>query len=301
MADHDPGLLMTKLAGAEYHDAARSERWERFLECATGGDAELSAYLQRAAGYSATGSTDAEVALFLHGPGASGKTTFVEALRAALGDYAKTADFATFLASRSDGDGPTPAVARLAGARMVCASEVSAGQRFNPARLKSLTGGERIVARHLHRDPFEFVPAFTLWFAANDKPAISAADDAAWRRLRLVPFTNVVPAEQRDPELKRALVNDAAERAAILAWIVNGAIAWHAEGLGTCAAVEQATAGYRSDNDPVGHWLAACCELHPDAQTYGRDLYEGYESTAVRAPTSPAPRRPSLANSKRIA
>lgn len=287
MADHDPELLMTNLAGAEYHDASRSERWERFLACATGGDAELSYYLQRAAGYSATGSTDEEVALFLHGPGASGKTTFIEALRAALGDYAKTADFSTFLASRSGGDGPTPGVARLAGARMVCASEVSAGQRFNPARLKSLTGGERIVARHLHHNLFEYTPAFTLWFAANDRPAISAADDAAWRRLRLVPFTNAVPTDERDPALKRALVNDASERAAILAWIVKGAIAWHAEGLGTCTAVERATAGYRASNDPLADWLVTCCDLHPDAQTYGRELYEGYEAYCRQSADEP--------------
>ena len=287
VADHDPTLLMTSLAGAEYHDAARSERWERFLECATGGDAQLGAYLQRAAGYSATGEIAEEIALFLHGQGGTGKTTLIEALRAALGDYAKTADFSTFLASRSGGDGPTPAVARLAGARMVCASEVSAGQRFNPARLKSLTGGERITAREMYGSPFEFTPAFTLWFAANDKPSISAADDGAWRRLRLIPFTNAVPAEVRDPELKRALVNDADERAAILAWIVKGAIAWHAEGLGTCTAVEQATAGYRADNDPIAHWLATCCQLHPDAQTYGRELYEGYQSYCRQSAEEP--------------
>jgi putative DNA primase/helicase len=107
----------------------------------------LIAYLQRAAGYTATGSTAEEVALFAQGPGASGKTATLEAIRAALGDYATVADFATFLAGHGDGDGPTPGVARLAGARMVCASEVGAGQRFNPARLKALTGGERSVAR----------------------------------------------------------------------------------------------------------------------------------------------------------
>jgi putative DNA primase/helicase len=142
---HDPSLHLTKLAGAALELNATSERWEAHLARATGGDAETIAYMRRAAGYTATGTTAEEVALFAYGPGASAKTTTIEALRAALGGYAAVADFATFLAGHGDGDGPTPGVARLAGARMVCASEVSAGQKFNPARLKALTGGERIV------------------------------------------------------------------------------------------------------------------------------------------------------------
>ncbi len=277
LSKHDPTLHMTKLAGAAYLPDARSSRWDSFLARVTAGDVELIEYIQRAAGYAATGSTAEEVALFAHGPGASGKTTALEALRSALGDYAAVADFATFLAGRGDGDGPTPGVARLAGARMVCSSEVSPGQRFNPARLKALTGGERIVARHLHREPFEFEPAFTLWLAANERPAIPADDDAAWRRLRLLPFVNVIPAAERDPALKRALTHDPDERAAVLAWIVQGAITWHRDGLGTCTAVEQATAGYRGENDPIAEWFTARCQLNPDAHVSGRELRADYE------------------------
>ena len=277
ISPHRPELHLTKLAGAEYLPEARSQRWEAHLARATGGDVEMIAFLRRAAGYTATGSTAEEVALFVQGPGASLKTTTLEAVRASLGDYATVADFATFLAGRGDGDGPTPGVARLAGARMVCASEVGVGQRFNPARLKALTGGERIVARRLHREPFEFDPAFTLWLAANERPAIAASDDAAWRRLRLVPFAHVVPASERDPALKRALVHDPGERAAVLAWIVRGAVEWHREGLGTCAAVEQATAAYRGENDPLREWIAARCQISRGAQAGGRDLRDDYE------------------------
>jgi putative DNA primase/helicase len=278
LSEHDPSLHMTKLAGAAYVPDARSERWDRFLARVAAGDVELIEYMQRAAGFAATGSTDEEVAFFAHGPGASGKTTMLEALRSSLGGYAAVADFATFLAGRSDGDGPTPGVARLAGARMVCSSEVSPGQRFNPARLKALTGGERIVARHLHREPFEFDPAFTLWLAANERPAIPADDDAAWRRLRLLPFVNVIPAHERDPALKRALTSDPDDRAAVLAWIVQGAIAWHREGLVTCLAVEQATAGYRGENDPIVEWFTARCQVLADAQASGRELRTDYET-----------------------
>ncbi len=287
LSEHNATLYLTKLAGAPYLPDAHSARWDYFLDRLTNGDAELRGYLQRAAGYTASGSTAEEIALFAQGPGASGKTTFVEALRAALGDYAKVADFATFLAGRGDGDGPTPGVARLMGARMVCASEVNPGQRFNPARLKALTGGETVVARHLHRAPFEFRPAFTLWLAANDRPAIPASDDAAWRRLRLLPFENVIPPGERDPTLKQQLTTSPNERAAVLAWIVQGAIDWHHHGLGTCTAVQNATGGYQAENDPVADWLTTRCQLHPKAQATGSELRRDYEQWCKRSGEEP--------------
>jgi putative DNA primase/helicase len=276
LSEHRPDLHLSKLAGADYLPHARSDRWERHLARAAGGDAEMVAFLQRAAGYSATGSTAEEIALFAFGPGASGKTTALEAMRGALGDYATAADFGTFLSSSGDGDTATPGVARLAGARLALASEVSTGQRFNPARLKALTGGEQIVARRLHRDPFAFRPAFTLWLAANERPGIPADDDAAWRRIRLLPFTHVIPLEERDPAHKAALTSDPIEIRAVLAWIVEGAVAWHANGLGTCRAVEDATAEYRASNDPLADWLACCCLLDHDAQANARDLRDDF-------------------------
>jgi putative DNA primase/helicase len=278
LRDHDPALLMTKIAGAEYVPDARSERWQRHIARATGGDVETAEFLQRAAGYSACGTTAEEVAMFAYGAGATGKTTTLEALRAALGEYAAVADFATFLAGRGDGDAATPGVARLAGARLVIASEVNAGQKFNPSRLKALTGGERLVARRLHRDPVEFTPAFTLWLAANERPGIPADDDAAWRRIRLVPFGRIIPADERDPGHKRALTTDPGELAAVLAWVVAGAVAWHGSGLGTSAAVEGAIADYRNACDPLRDWLDTCCQLRTGEQTGGRELRRSYES-----------------------
>ena len=291
LSEHRPELLMTKLAGADYMPDAHSERWAGHVARATGGDAEMADFLQRAAGYSATGSTAEEVAMFVFGPGASGKTTVLEALRAALGSYAMVSDFSTFLAGRGDGDSATPGVARLAGSRLVIASEVNAGQRFNPSRLKTLTGGERLLARRLHRDPFEFDPQFVLWLAANERPGIPADDDAAWRRIRLLPFGRIVPADERDPAHKKALTSDPAELAAVLAWIVAGAVAWNRNGLGTSAAVQGAIADYRNACDPVRDWLDTCCQLRTDEQTPARELrrsYENWTRAAGEEPCTPA-------------
>jgi putative DNA primase/helicase len=281
--EHRPDLYMTKITGAEYHPDARSDRWEQFLDTATEGDAELVAYVKRGAGYGATGWASEEVVFFYHGPGATGKTTLIEAERSALGDYAAVADFSSFLAGRKDASAASPDIARLPGVRMACASEVAPGQQFNASRLKSLTGGERITARGLYKDPFEFTPQFTLCLAANERPSIPGNDSAAWRRMKLIPFNAVIPPEERDPTVKRALTTDPEERVAVLAWIVAGAVEWYRSGLGSCAAVESATAGYRRANDGVAMWLASRCQLDPDAHTPARELLGSYERWCMEA------------------
>lgn len=119
----DPADLITKLAPVTYDPDARSERWEGLLDRITDNDQELRGFLQRVAGYTVAGATDEEILAFPHGPGATGKTTAVEAIKAALGEYAVTSDFETFLARRGDA-GIRNDVARLAGARMVASVEV---------------------------------------------------------------------------------------------------------------------------------------------------------------------------------
>ncbi|MDA1196203.1 MAG: phage/plasmid primase, P4 family, partial [Planctomycetota bacterium] len=162
--------LITKLAPVAYDAGARSERWETFLQRVLP-DAELRAFVQRAAGYSLAGAPTEEVLLFVHGPSRTGKSTFIEALRSAFGDYAVVADFEAFVKRRNVG-GPRNDVARLAGARLVVSIEVEDGQQLATALVKGLTGGDRITARYLYKEAFEFTPQFTLWIAANHRPRI---------------------------------------------------------------------------------------------------------------------------------
>lgn len=273
---HERDDLLTKVAPADYRPDATSKRWAEFLKHATAGDDQLELYLQACAGYSLTGLTAEEAMFLVLGPGATGKTTFTEALKATLGDYAATAAFHTFLVKREAG--PSSDLARLVGRRLVTSSEVGRDARFNPETIKQLTGGDTVTACHKYRDPFEFRPQFKLWLAANHLPAVDHDDDAMWRRLRVVPFDAVVPLERRDPELKRALVADPNERAAILAWAVEGCFAWQASGFSSVPErVEGATAGYRAENDLLADWLADCCTRDPAARTTRKFARSSYE------------------------
>jgi putative DNA primase/helicase len=213
------------------------------------------------------------------GPGATGKSTFLEAIKAVLGGYARTADFETFL-KRRDAGGPRNDIARLAGARLVVSIEVDEGKRLAEGLVKMITGGDKVSARFLYQESFEFDPTFKLWLAANHAPIVRDDDDALWRRILRVPFDHVVPKAERDPTVKARLKNPATAGPAILAWLVRGCLAWQREGLGVPPAVESATAAYREEMDLIADFLADRCEVDSGATVRAEELQRTYQEWA---------------------
>lgn len=277
LRDHDPRDLITKLAPTAYDPDARSSALEIYLRDATQGDEGLRAYLQRAAGYSLTGSTAEEAFFLLLGPAATGKTTLVESLLAVLGDYATKASFDTFL-ERRDVGAPRPDLAALRGARLVAAVETAASRRLAAPIVKELTGGDTITARHLYARQFSFVPTCKLWLAANEAPRMSDRDSGLWRRLRRVPFVHVI--EKPDPVIKSRLRDPGADGKALLAWAVRGCMAWQREGLGGCAQVAKASAELRASMDPVAEFYEARCTFGAGKETPVSALRTAYENWA---------------------
>jgi putative DNA primase/helicase len=259
LREHRREDLCTKLAPVVFDPEATTALWNRFLLDTCGGDIELAAFLRRCAGYSLTGITSEEVLFFLHGPAATGKSTFIEALKAALGDYARTADFDTFLRRKGDRGIPSD-VARLAGARLVAGVEVEEGKALAEGLIKQLTGGDTVTARFMYRDFFEFRPAFKLWLVANARPQVSAEDAAMWRRILQVPCTTVVPEHERDDKLKSRL-KAPEQLAAVLTWAVQGCLEWQEIGLAVPDSVRAYTQDYRQEADAFAAWVADECAL----------------------------------------
>lgn len=280
LLEHRRAYMMTKLAPSEYEPGFRHPLWERFLHDATGGDQELASFLQRAAGYSTSGTTREEKLFLVLGPSATGKSTFLEALKAALGDYSYTADFEAFILKRDPGIRND--IAALQGRRLVVSIEVEEGKRLAVALVKSLTGRDTVTARRLYCEPFEFRPACKLWLAANDPPRVRHQDDAIWRRILRVPFEHQIPPERRDPTLKARLIESAECRKAILAWLVEGALRWQEDGLQEPDAVRRATEAYRESEDPIVEFLEDCAALEADATTRASALRRAYEQWAER-------------------
>lgn len=266
---HDSALLMTKMTRISVDRTGDCVRWKAFLHEATRGNGELVDYLQRLAGYCLTGLTDEHAVVFVHGPGGNGKSVFLNTLSYILGDYATTAAMSTFMASKSERH-PTE-VAALHGARLVTASETSEGGRWNEERLKNLTGGDPVTARFLYHDFFTFQPQFKLVLIGNRKPALDSVDDAMRRRLQLVPFT-VTPAHP-DPQLPDKL---RVEAPGILAWMIDGALAWQVERLSPPSIVRNATDEYFEDQDMFGQWLDECCDASNESSTAVANLFQSW-------------------------
>ena len=275
---HRSADLLTKICPVAYDAAATAPLWEKCLSVWQS-EAEVGDFLRRAAGYSLTGLTGEETAFFLYGTGRNGKSKFTEALQGVMGEYAVRVPIETLMQSRKgEAEGATPHVAKLAGARLVIASEVKQSRRLDESFVKDVTGGDVLTARHLYHEPFEFKPALKLWIYGNHKPQISGTDDGIWSRLPLIPFTVTIPVEQRDTALSAKLM---AEYPGILAWAVRGCMEWQRSRLSPPAAVLKASAAYREEMDPLAGFFEACCVMKKDAWATAADLRAAYETWAT--------------------
>lgn len=263
--------LLTKLAPVAFDPKATAPIWDAFLERIFGGNADLISFVQRAAGYSLTGETGEQCLFIAHGSGANGKSTFLEALRAMLGDYARAAPMDLFIASKGDRH-PTE-VATLLGVRFAPCVETRDGARLNETLLKQLTGGDTVQARRMREDFWELSPVAKLWLGTNHRPQIRGTDEAIWRRIRLIPFEVTIPEGERDKSLPAKL---RAELPGILAWAVRGCLAWETEGLAPPAEVTAATDAYRLAEDRLGQWLAERCVTGQNRQATAADLYADF-------------------------
>jgi putative DNA primase/helicase len=252
----DPLDYITKKAACSIAPAGTPHPiWTAFLDRITDSNQELQQFLQRYVGYCCTGDTAEHVFVFAHGTGANGKSTFTNTIGGILGNYATIADMATFIASNAQ-QHPTD-LAKLMGARLVIAQETQKGRRWDETKIKALTGGDKIAARFMRQDFFDFTPTFKLFICGNHKPQLSSVDEAMRRRLLLVPFTVQIPPAERDPQLTDKLK---VEWAAILRWMVEGCIEWQRIGLKPPATVLDATEEYFAEQDTLQQWLDECTE-----------------------------------------
>ena len=198
---HDPRDLLTKIAPVAADRHAKCPSFRKFLKRITGDDKKLRNYIQKAVGYSLTGSTGEQVFFFCFGKsGRNGKSTFVNLIREMVGDYGCHTPTETLMVKQYDNAIPAD-MARLTGVRMVTAIEANFNRQLDAEKIKGMTGGEPITARFMRQNFFQFTPAFKLWLVANDRPRVRGTDTALWRRVRVVPFEVEIPEAECDADL----------------------------------------------------------------------------------------------------
>jgi P4 family phage/plasmid primase-like protien len=272
-----PDDYITKSLGVEsIGEAAKAVRWLQFMKEIFCGDEALVNWIQRFCGYLLTGSTQEQIFLFFFGHGANGKTVFIEVLKHILGDYGRAIASESLSESKRQAGSATPDLAALIGARLVISSETEDNTALAESLVKSLVSGDSMSVRMLYGAPIEFKPNFKLVMFGNHKPIVRGHDHGMWRRVRLVPFNRTFSPEEKDPALIDTLK---AEAPHILAWMVDGSIAWHQQGLtDTPKTIQAATDAYQVDQDLIGRWLEECTLPSKYAETASAEIYANYRA-----------------------
>lgn len=272
---HNPEYYFTKITSVDCAEAADCPRWLAFLDDIFAGDKDLIRYIQKAVGYSLTGSTAEQCAFFLYGTGRNGKSTFIDVIRDVFGDYAANIQPETIMVKSSQSNAINSDIARLKGARLVTSVEPNEGVRLNEGLLKQLTGDDTVTARKLYSEEFEFKPEFKLWMATNHKPIIRGTDTGIWRRIHMIPFNVQIPEDKVDKNLTHKLK---AEMAGIFKWCIDGCLMWQREGLQMPAAVLKSVREYRREMDVISAFIEDKCTLEGTVQA--SMLYAAYASWA---------------------
>ncbi|MFI5635651.1 phage/plasmid primase, P4 family [Streptomyces sp. NPDC051664] len=258
-------------------EAMPTPRWQRFLDDTFGTDVEgcrTTDFLHLLLGYSISGDVGAQVMPFLYGQGKNGKSVLLDVMLQLMGDYADAAPPGFLMAKVFEGH-PTD-LAELHGRRIIVCSELKPGDRFDEARVKLLTGGDKLKARRMRQDFFSFHPTHKLWLLGNHRPEVNTGGFAFWRRMRLIPFERVVPEECKIDNLASVLVRE--EGPGILAWLVEGARRYFAgaKDLTGPVRVQVATTAYAETEDHVGRFLTEACKIDDGMRAEQTQLYSAY-------------------------
>lgn len=283
LTEADPTDRITKLTSVAPALKADCPRWRQFLNEATNGNEGMARFLQQMCGYSLTGDVREHALFFIHGDGGNDKGVFINTVTKILGAYATASSMDVFTASTGDKH-PTE-LAALHGARLVTASETEEGRAWAESRIKALTGGDRISARFMRCDFFEFDPTFKIVVVGNHRPVLRNVDDALRRRLNFIPFVHKPP--RKDAQLEEKLKP---EWPAILRWMIDGCLDWQSNGLVRPDVVRAATDSYFGDQDLLAQWLDEMCDADPGnpwKSATSAELFSSWHTYATRAGEKP--------------
>ncbi len=239
----DPRDLITLQCPVAWNEDAVAPRWEQAMR-EWFPDPEVRAYVQRVAGAALVGIQRDHVLIIHYGTGRNGKGTYTRAIFRALGPYASIVHLSLLVEQRHrEHDTVRAALFRK---RLAVASETQRRVKLDEASVKNLTGGDRITARRMREDPWEFDPSHSLWLQTNHLPEIAGRDRGIWSRVRVVKWEAVFDEGIRDTDLDETL---AAEAPGILRWMVQGCLDWQEHGLAEPEVVLRESLAYRNAED----------------------------------------------------
>ena len=275
---HRAGDYLTKMANVNYDPNAKCDRWDQFIDEVMQNDNEKAKFLQKALGYTMTGDISHECFFILYGSTTrNGKGTTMETILHMLGNYGRTAQPESVAQKQSpNGSGPSEDIARLKGARFVNMSEPDKGLRLNNALVKQMTGGDKLTARFLHENSFEFRPEYKLFINTNHLPKVNDDTIFASSRIKLIPFDRHFKDTEQDKNLK-SFFRLPENLSGILNWCIKGLQLFNNEGLEQPEAIVSATKKYREESNPIEQFVNECLTHHEGHTTALKSVYKAYE------------------------
>lgn len=262
---------LTQVTQASPDPAMRCPNWLRFIGEVFAHDRDMIEFIQRMGGYILTGDRREQLLFFAHGSGANGKSTMLDLWHWLMGSYALKLPTTALMLSRVERH-PTE-LAQLRGKRLAMSSELEEGSFWAESRIKDLTGDETLTARFMRQDDFTFVQTQKHLIAGNHKPRLKGGDPAIARRMVLIPFKEVFAGHRKDKALPEKL---RAEAPAVLAWLIEGARKWYADGLAIPSKVHDASRDYLAEHDDAAMWIEECCDTGPNLTDSASELYASF-------------------------
>jgi P4 family phage/plasmid primase-like protien len=249
---HDPKFKLSRITRYGVAPKMDIPKFSAFMLETFAGDMDMIKFIKRLCGLMLLGKVTEHILPFWFGSGANGKGCLALICQGILGDadaggYAVSAPTGFLMAGRENAH-PTE-IARMRGARLVVCSEQTSGRKFDEAKVKLFTGGDKLTGRFMNGDFFEFEPNHLLLVLSNYLPEVKEGGESFWRRARVIEFEHEVPVERRDLELHEKIL--AAEGAGIHGWMVEGAKDVLVNGLQCPQKVMDTTKEYRDTEDAL--------------------------------------------------
>jgi putative DNA primase/helicase len=266
---------ITFLAQVEYDEDATCPTWRKHIKKVFDNDVDTIECFQRTCGYSLTELNPEQVMFIAWGNGRNGKSTTFNTIGKILGDYMATAKAESFMKTMGDNDARND-LARLHRKRVVITTEPPSGSKLNETLIKSATGTDKIAARFLYQEFFEFVPQFKIFMHTNHRPRIPDSDEGIWRRIVMFPFNHVFDGADRDMHMDEKLI---AESSGILNWMIDGYKKYNESdipGLKQSPSMISAKAEYRNFEDTLMSYISDRCIVDPSMAVSKTDLFSDF-------------------------
>ena len=275
VSPHDREAYCTKITKAAPSDEGMRE-WFDFVKLVCCDDDDMMCYLQEVIGSTLFGRVVTEGLYITIGDGFNGKSTFFNAIRSALGDYAGTLDSDVLTNTNASKDAK---VATVRGKRLMICGELREGASLSENFVKQITSTDNMQINRKYKDPEEIKPTHSICLHTNNLPRVNTTDQGTWRRIHLIPFNAKMPTGTKTI---RDYADRLAERCggAILQWAIDGAISAYSQGFNIeePGAVTELLERYRAAQDQVNNFIIEMCCRDPQGEERAGKLYDAYRA-----------------------